>query len=134
MPNRIEIDVKGSLYTFPINPIEFQDQNQAQYSIDQVIGDSSTRYVHFGDPRHRVMTWRGLYNRYPYTQLVSGLRHAVGISGVKLNFRDLNIDGDQNEWVNVFVEDVRVVYRKGRGVYNATNHLVYDLEMIYNIR
>lgn len=132
--NRIEIDILGYVYNLPINPIEYQEQNAFEYTLDSTIANTTTRFVGFGDPRHRVMTWRSLENKYPYTQLVSGLKNAIGISGVKINFRDLNIAGDQDEWLDIFVENVKVTYRKGRGSYNAINHLVYDVEMIFNLR
>lgn len=131
--NRVELDVLGDVYILPINPVEYQDQNAFEHTLDKTINRETTRFAAFGDPRHRVMTWRNLENKYPYTQLVSGLKHAIGISGVKINFRDLNILGDQDEWQDIYIEDVRVVYRKGRGSYNSINHLSYDLEMIFNL-
>lgn len=130
---RVQLDIQGFIYTLPINPIEFQNQLSFQHFLDYPIDSAATRFTSLYDDRLRVMTWKSLGNKYPYTQLLSGLRSALLLSGVRIKYRDLDIAGDLDEWIDIFVENVRVVFNSGRGKSNVINNLSYDIEMMFTL-
>lgn len=132
-PNRIQLDIRGLVYTLPINPIEYEGSMFFANFIDKSIDSSSIRFEPYRENRVQTLTWRNLPNRHPYTQLVSGLKNAVGISGVKINFRDLNIVGDENIWMEIYMENVSVKFIKGKGKSNAVNNLSYDIQAFFSV-
>lgn len=133
MPNRVEIDIQGAEYTFAINPIEYQGQLSFPYSLEESVMGDGIRFEPFYDDRKRVMTWRDLPDKANYRELAQTLRSAIGISGVRLNYRDLNISGDQDQWINIVVENVNIKFRDGVGPLIADSHMSFDMDFVYSI-
>jgi len=122
-------EIDGVEYAFPINPLEYDAQEGTRYGLSTTINDSSIRFEPYGDPRKRVMRWRGIPNRSPYTTMIPTLFSSIGISGVRLNHRDIDIRGDQDEWRNIWVENVE--YRLVKSISNAINNLRYDIDFVF---
>lgn len=130
---RVRLDIQGDEFSFPINPIEFQANISFQHHLENSLNGNTLRFFSLSDSRLRVMSWRGLINKYPYTHLVSGLRSSVSISGVRINYRDLDYVGDQNIWQNIFVENLKITFNKGVGNQSGINNLVYDIDFVFSI-
>jgi hypothetical protein len=130
---RLQIDIGGVIHTLPINPIEFQQQSTRDFSTEDTIQDSVIIFQPWVDGRKRVMTWRDLPNKAPYTSLYIVLTSGIGISGVKMNLRDLQIVGDISEWQNIRIENVNIQKRKGLGRKSSRSYLSFDLDLVYSL-
>jgi hypothetical protein len=130
MPNRCQLKVQGSTYTFPINPREYQNQDSFPYSKKATLDGPGIRFTTFFDDRSRVMTWRDLPNKSPYNTLPANLKASVGVSGVQFNHRDLDINGDLNVWRDIMVDNVAVRIKSGPS--DATSKLAYDIDFVFS--
>ena len=131
---RPKLNIQGSIFNLPIGPADFNAQISFDHSRSTPFGDATVFYA-YEDSRMRVMTWRNLPNKYPYDFLVSGLRSAVGISGVKILYGDLQFPIHvANAYYDIFVEDCRVTYRKGLGPSSARHNLRFDIDFIFSTR
>lgn len=99
-----------------------------EHSIQPSFG-TSIRFTPFSDSRQRVMTWTGLPNRSPYCDFPDVLYEAVGISGVRINHRDLNLGGDLNYWKPIRIDDVKKRFVPRTGRENSISYLSFDLEL-----
>jgi hypothetical protein len=131
MPSRVQIDIQGTTVTFPINPVDYTSHNSEQYTLQPTIDGAPMRFTPFFDDRKRVMRWRKIPNKEPYITMIANLRSAIGISGVQINHRDLDINGDQNYWKGIRVEDVNYRYNSGGGPPSATSNLSWDLDLVF---
>ena len=131
MPNRVELDIQGTTYTFPINPVEYESQDSNQHTLQDTVDGSAIRFTPYFDTRKRVMRWRGLPNKSEYQQLIVTMRSAVGISGVRINHRDLNILGDQDTWKDIRVESVNWRLLSGAGPSTAVSNLRYNIDLVF---
>jgi hypothetical protein len=131
MPNRVQLDIDGTVYTFPVNPIGYNPQENEQYSLKSTIDGGAVRFTPFFDDRKRVMRWRSLPNKSPYNTLIPNLRSAIGIDNVKIKHRDLDLSGDADVWRSIRVEDVNFRYKEGAGPSTATSNLAYDLDFVF---
>lgn len=129
--NRVELDIQGTVYTFPVNPAEYDGQFNYSYSLQSTIDSSVSRFEPVYDNRKRVMRWRGIPNRSPYNTMIPTFLSSIGISGVRLNVRDMDIAGDQNQYRDIYVQDVVYNYVPGQGVKGATNSLRFDIDLIF---
>jgi hypothetical protein len=108
MPNRIQLDIDGSIYTFPINPVGYSSQENEQHSLTSTIDGGAMRFTPAFDDRKRVMRWRGIPNKPPFDTLIPNLQSAIGIDGVRLRHRDLSVSGNDYVWKSIRVENVHV--------------------------
>jgi hypothetical protein len=131
MPNRIQLDIQGTVYTFPINPIDYDPQASESFSLVQTVDGSPVRFTPFFDGRKRTMRWRSLPNRTPYDTLIPNLRASIGVSGVRIKHNDLSIDGNDDVWKTIRVENVIYRYKSGAGPATATGKLAYDIDFIF---
>jgi hypothetical protein len=132
MPNRVELDIQGTTYVFPINPVEYDPQESDQHTLSATVDGGAVRFVPFFDSRKRVMRWRDIPNRAPYNTLIPNLRSSVGISGVRINHRDLTIFGDKNVWKTIRVESVEYRYLAGSGPGTAIGNLRYNIDFVFS--
>jgi hypothetical protein len=131
MPNRVEINIQGTEYTFPINPVEYESQDSFEHTVQDTIDGGAVRFVPFFDSRKRVMRWRNLPNTSTNLTMIATLRSSVGISGVRLNHRDLDIRGDQDIWRDIRVESVNYRYLSGAGPSTAISNLRYNVDFVF---
>lgn len=134
MPNRVQLDIQGTIFTFPINPVEYENQDDEEHTLMETIDGSAVRFVPYMDTRKRVMRWRDLPNKAPYNTLIPNLRSAIGISGVKINHRSLNVNGDQNTWRDIRVENVEYRYLSGTGPASAISNLRYNIDFVFTYK
>ena len=130
MPNRVQLNIQGTTFTFPINPREYQDQDSFPYTKKSTLDGPSIRFTTFFDDRSRVMTWRDLPNKSPYNTLPFFLKSSVGVSGVQINHRELNINGDINAWKDIMVDNVAI--RMKNGPVSAVSKLSYDIDFVFS--
>lgn len=125
MLNRIQMsDTDGTnIYTFPINPSNFNPQDNSDYNLVETLDGSSIRITSSFDNRVRTMTWPA----YPVTNsnfmaLVSELSSYVG-QNKKLYLGDVD-DAFSYGWRYIKVIDVKTTLNSG-------GKLMKTLEMSY---
>lgn len=127
----IQLDIQGTVYTLPINPVEYESLNDFDVSSNRTVDGGLIRYTKNFDDRQRTMKWEGLPNTENFNEMVLTLRSTVGLSGIKLNHRGLSIYGDVDYWEPIRVDDVYHFYNSNAS-YNAIGNLKYDLEMKFS--
>lgn len=131
--NRVQIDIQGEIYTFPINPSEFDAKTGIDYELRETVDGRSVRLVPFFDDRPRVMSWKGIPNRSPYDTLIPTLRSAIAISGVRMKLNDLNlVSEDYDIWKEVVIQDVDYRFLHGGSASEkATGKIKFNLDITF---
>jgi hypothetical protein len=129
--NRVKFDIQGYEYTLPINPLSYDNHDNIEYKKEETVDHGAVTFAPFFDSRSRKMEWRRLPNKVPYSTMVSTLKSAIGISGVRVNHQGLNIAGTVDYWQNIYVENVDVRLNDGAGPGDATSHLRYDVTLVF---
>lgn len=129
MPNRIQLDVRGSVYTFPVNPITFVSNDGQEYKLEESVVGNTISFIPFWDTRPRRMIWEKLPNNSTYRGLVETLQTALVISGVKINLRDIGGITGQDVWKDVRIDDVDYSFEPGRGPQSSENYVRINLSV-----
>lgn len=125
MPRRVQIkEDGGSYYTFPINPIEFENQDSDDIATQVTIDGQTVSFKIPFDGRARTMTWKNLPNKSPYSTLITQLKTYKGLDCV-IKLRDLSGDTTDETEQNVRVLNVETKY-SSRGIVGAEAYLEFE--------
>jgi len=125
---RVAIRLYGETewYSFPINPLEFDNVDGYDYSqLFTVDGRSIEQYPIF-DGRIRTMTWKGLANKEPYQSFVAAMKAWCRSGVYELRLGDLSGNEGDNSVQYIKIINVFTVWRPGAGPYSAESHLCWD--------
>ena len=130
MRAQIKLATDAEYYTFPINPVSFNDNNNMDYASNKTIDGRSIEQYAYHDGRYKNMTWKNLPNRSPYhgtpTSLINVLRSFIMAGECHLLLNDLDQIGGSSARKSIKVIDVSTTLNDGAGPYNATGHLKFD--------
>jgi hypothetical protein len=112
MPARVQISGGTGWYTFPINPIEFDNPDGLDVSINQTIDGYSYEIVPAFDGRVRTMTWNRLPNKEPMITMINNLK-ALQSTSTYLKLRDLTGELNQTTEQSIRVIDVTTSFGIG---------------------
>lgn len=125
MPNRVQISGSTGWYTFPINPVDFNDEDNIEINIQRTIDGYSFEMIPIFDGRPRTMQWNGLPNKSPYSSMVAQLKTFIGET-VYIRLNDLSKSEGTSTPFRARVINVETKIRSGAGSATAVSKLVYD--------
>lgn len=130
--NRVQISgLAGGWYTFPINPLDFDKNDNTDMNVSQTIGGHSFEMVSQYDGRPKTMTWENLPNKSPYTTLVSNLK-ALKQQTTYLRLNDLSGSSGISSAQKIRVIDVETKWNPGSGPLSSTCNLKYSsIKLVY---
>ena len=125
----------GTYYTFPINPVEFDDKDSYEFTTKRTLDGKSIEQYSNSDGRIRTMTWHNLPNRSPYAggtdTLIPKLKSYVMQGECILKLRSLSKIGSTQE-DSIKVIDVTTMLSPGAGPQTADDYLKYStIQMKY---
>jgi hypothetical protein len=119
-------EAASTYYNVPVNPVSFDTQDSTNIKVEQTAEGHSVEMIATFDGRPRVMEWKNLPNRTPYSTMVTQLKTYIGKTcQIKLNYLALTGSTDTVA-INVRVIDVATSIKSGTGPSNATSYAVYD--------
>lgn len=114
MARRVEIklDSDVSYYTFPINPIEFENLDNEDISLEQTLDGYPYEMKSVYDGRPRRMHWENISNKEPFSTMVANLK---SYKGRKCNLRLNYLTGSSSDTAvqNIRVVDCQTSWRQG---------------------
>jgi len=127
---QIKLATDSIYYSFPINPIEFNDNDSLEYSTSRTIDGKSIEQYSFFDGRVKTMTWRNLPNKTPYagdaSSLLNKLRTLVRAGECHLLLNDLDKVGATAARTSIKIIDLTTVLSSSPASDAATGHLKFD--------
>lgn len=126
---QIKLATDSVYYTFPINPIEFQDNDSMEYTVSRTIDGKSIEQYTFFDGRIKTMTWHNLPNKIPYagdsTSLLNKLRTLVRAGECHLLLNDLDKVGGTDERKSIKIIDLVTELSSSPAPDSATGNLKF---------
>lgn len=112
-------------YTFPVNPIQFNDQNSRELEVGRTLNGYSFEMFSVFDGRIRTMEWNGIINKEPYITMMSNLEALRGKSGY-IKIADLSGTEGNTTVQPIRIVNVVIVPKSGRGAITAQAKMVYE--------
>jgi hypothetical protein len=125
MPRRVQISLADgtSGYTFAINPINFDGNDNPEFSISSTIDGYSVIMKPIFDGNPRAMEWNNLPNKAPYSLLVSSLRTYIN-KRCRLYLQDLY--GNQTYTGYQYIYPLSIETKWGVGSSSSDSSLKYE--------
>lgn len=128
---RVQISGAGGWYTFPINPVSFENNDNTDINVSQTIDGYSFEMIPIFDGRPKTMYWENLPNKTPYSTLIANLK-ALKQQTSYLKLNDLSGSPGESAVQKIRVIDVETAWSPGAGPASATCNLKYSqVKLIY---